>query len=127
MGTGWGSTYPEDPVAPIQLTVQHPDFDTVHVTVEGSLDLARAYDFDDAMRRIERDAPGRLLLDLRALEFLDSTGLSRLVALRRRCRRTGRRLVLVRGPHAVQRLFAVTAMNEHFEVVRDPAELLATA
>ena len=24
-------------------------------------------------------------------------------------------------------LFAVTAMNEHFEVVRDPAELLATA
>ena len=113
-------------MAPIQLTVQHPDFDTIHVRVEGSLDLARAYDFDDAMRRIERDAPGRLLLDLRGLEFLDSTGLSRLVALRRRCRRTGRRLVLVRGSYAVQRLFAVTAMNEHFELVRDPAELLAT-
>ena len=28
---------------------------------------------------------------------------------------------------AVQRLFAVTAMNEHFEVVGDPAEPLATA
>ena len=66
-------------------------------------------------------------LDLRGLDFLDTTGLSRLVALRRRCRRTGRRLVLVRGSQAVQRLFAVTAMNEHFEVVRDPAELLATA
>ena len=127
MGTGWGSTYPEDPVAPIQLTVQHPDFDTVHITLQGSLDLARAYDFDEAIRRIERDAPGRVLLDLRGLEFLDTTGLSRLVALRRRCRRTGRRLVLVRGSQAVQRLFAVTAMNEHFEVVRDPAELLATA
>jgi anti-sigma B factor antagonist len=118
---------PEDPVAPLQLSVKHPDFDTVQVTVEGSLDLARAYDFDEAMRRIERDAPGRVLLDLRTLEFLDSTGLSRLVALRRRCRRTGRRLVLVRGSMAVQRLFAVTAMNEQFEVVRDPAELLATA
>ena len=114
-------------MAPIQLTVQHPDFDTVQVTIEGSLDVARAYDFDDSMRRIERDAPGCVLLDLRGLEFLDSTGLSRLVALRRRCRRSGRRLVLVRGPHAVQRLFAVTAMNEHFEVVRDPEELLATA
>jgi anti-sigma B factor antagonist len=114
-------------VAPLQLTVQHPDFDTVQVTIEGSLDLARAYDFDEAMRRIERDAPGRVLLDLRSLEFLDTTGLSRLVAMRRRCRRTGRRLVLVRGSLAVQRLFAVTAMNEHFEVVRDPAELLATA
>ncbi len=114
-------------MAPLQLTVQHPDFDTVQVSIEGSLDLARAYDFDDAMRRIERDAPGRVLLDLRGLDFLDSTGLSRLVALRRRCRRTGRRLVLVRGSMAVQRLFAMTAMDEHFEVVGDPAELLATA
>jgi hypothetical protein len=35
--------------------------------------------------------------------------------------------VLVRGSQAVQRLFAATAMNEHFEVVRDPEELLATA
>jgi len=43
-------------VAPLQLTVQHPDFDTVQVTIEGSLDLARAYDFDDAMRRIDPDA-----------------------------------------------------------------------
>ena len=34
-GTGWGSTDPEVPVAPIQLTVQHPDFDTVHVTLAG--------------------------------------------------------------------------------------------
>jgi anti-sigma B factor antagonist len=118
---------PEDVVAPIQLTVQHPDFDTIQVSVQGSLDVARAYEFDEAMRRIERDAPGRVLLDLRGLEFLDTTGLSRLVALRRRCRRTGRRLVLVRGSQAVQRLFAVTAMDEHFELVRDPAELLATA
>jgi anti-sigma B factor antagonist len=114
-------------VAPVQLTVQHPDFDTVQVTITGSLDVARAYDFDDAIRRIERDAPGRMLVDLRSLEFLDTAGLSRLVALRRRCRRTGRRLVLVRGSLAVQRLFMLTAMNEHFELVRDPAELLAAA
>ena len=72
-------------MAPIQLTVQHPDFDTVHVTLQGSLDLTRAYEFDEAIRRIERDAPGRVLVDLRALDFLDTTGLSRLVALRRRC------------------------------------------
>lgn len=111
----------------IEITVQHPDFDTVHVTVQGSLDLARAYDFDDAMRRIERIAPGTVLLDLRSLEFLDTTGLSRLVAVRRRCRRTGRRLVLVRGPRAVQQLFAVTSVDEQFELVAHPSEVLAAA
>jgi anti-sigma B factor antagonist len=114
-------------VPPIELTVQHPDFDTVHVMLRGSLDHARAYDFDDAMRRIERTAPGRVLLDLRALEFLDTAGLSRLVAVRRRCRRTGRRLVLVRGPRAVQQLFAMMSVEEQFELVGDPEELLAAA
>jgi anti-sigma B factor antagonist len=112
-------------VPPIQLTVQHPDFDTVQVTVQGSLDVAGAYDFDEAMRRIERVAPGRVLVDLRPLEFLDAAGLSRLVAVRRRCRRTGRRLVLVRGPRAVQQLFVLTSIGEQFELVADPSELLA--
>jgi len=109
----------------LQITVQHPDFDTVHVTVCGSLDLVRAYDFDDEMRRIERTAPGRLLIDLRELEFLDTTGLARLLAVRRRCRRAGRRLVLVRGSRGVQRLFAATSLEEQFELVGDPADLAA--
>ena len=113
-------------MTPIQLTVQRPDTNTVHVTVYGALDLVRAYDFDDAMRRIERDAPGRLLLDLRQLEFLDTTGLSRVLAVRRRCRRSGRRLVLVRGPMAIQRMFTLYP-DEQFELVGDPAEALAGA
>jgi anti-sigma B factor antagonist len=112
-------------VTSIQLTVQRPDHDTVHVIVHGSLDMVRAYDFDDAMRRIERDAPGRLVIDLRPLDFLDATGLSRLLAVQRRCRRARRRLVLVRGPLAVQRILAM-CLDEQFELVGDPAEALAT-
>ena len=114
-------------MTPIHLTVQRPDQDTVHVTIHGALDLLRAYDFDDAMRRIERDSPGRMLLDLRPLEFLDTTGLARIFAVRRRCRRHGRRLVVVRGPNAVQRLFATALVDEQFELVSDPSEVLATA
>jgi anti-sigma B factor antagonist len=114
-------------VTPIHLTVQRPDPETVHVTIHGALDLVRAYDFDDAMRRIERSAPRRLLLDLRSLDFLDTTGLARIVAVRRRCRRNGRRLVVVRGPHAVQRLFALSSDDEQFELVGDPSEALAMA
>ena len=111
----------------IDLTVQRPDEDTVHVTVHGALDQIRAYDFDDAIRRIERDSPSRMLLDLRWLESLDTTGLARIFAMRRRCRRKGRRLILVRGPNIVQRLFATALLDEQFEVVNDPAEVLASA
>jgi anti-sigma B factor antagonist len=114
-------------VSALQYTVQRPDFDTIHVTLQGSLDVARAYDFDDAMRHIERTAPGRILIDLRKLDFLDTTGLSRLLAVRRRCRRAGRRLVLVRGSRAIQQLFAAVSLDEQFELVGDPVEVLAAA
>jgi anti-sigma B factor antagonist len=114
-------------VTRIDLTVQRPDDQTVHVTVHGALDLIRAYDFDDAMRRIERSVPRRLLLDLRSLEFLDTTGLARIVAVRRRCRRSGRRLVIVRGSQAVNRIFALSSADEQFELVGDPSEALAPA
>jgi anti-sigma B factor antagonist len=109
-----------------ELKVQHPDFDTVQVTPRGSLDLARAYDFDDAMRRIERDAGARLVIDLRDVEYVDTTGLARLLAVRRRCRRAGRRLVLIRGPRPVQRIFSLAALEDQFEIVGDPDDLLAT-
>jgi hypothetical protein len=49
-----------------------------------------------------------------------------LLAVQRRCRRAGRRLVLVRGPLAVQRIFAMCS-DEQFELVGDPAEALSTA
>lgn len=112
-------------MAHVELTVQHPDRETVQVILDGALDLGCAYDFDEAMRRIERDAPRRVMLDLRGLELLDTTGLSRLVALRRRCQRAGRRLVLVPGPRPVQRLLALVAVEEQFELVRNPDGLPA--
>ena len=60
------------------------------------------------------------MIDLRKLNFLDSCGLSRLLAARRRARRAGHRLVLVRGPAAVQRLLQAAALDDVFELVTDP-------
>ena len=91
--------------------------------VRGALDLAFAYRFDDVVRRAERDAAETLVLDLRELELLDSAGLSRILAARRRARKAGRRLVLVRGPKAIQRFFAAAAMTEHFEFVGHPDDV----
>ena len=66
-----------------------------------------------------------ICLDLRELTFLDSCGLARLVAARRRAMKAGRRLVLVRGPAAVQRVFQLTAVDEAFEIVNAPEALTA--
>jgi anti-sigma B factor antagonist len=100
-------------------TVEHLDGD-VTVALHGELDLEHAYDFDIQLRRLEATHPRCLILDLRELKFLDSSGLARLLAARRRARRDRRRLVLVRGTATVQKLFAVTALDEQFEMVSAP-------
>lgn len=101
------------------LTVEPLVGNAVRVVLRGELDLEHAYTFDEEMRRVERARPSCLVLDLRGLSFLDSSGLARLLAANRRARRERRRLLLVRGSKAVQRLFTLTAVGHHFETVGD--------
>ena len=106
------------------LSIEPLAGDAVRVALRGELDLEHAYTFDEEMRRVEEARPSCLVLDLRGLAFLDSSGLARLLAANRRARREQRRLVLVKGTKAVQQLLQITAVGHHFETVSDvPAQL----
>jgi anti-anti-sigma factor len=54
------------------------------------------------------------------VEFIDSTGLRALVAADERARSAGRRLAVVRGPDAVERLLTVTQLDQRLDIVDDP-------
>jgi anti-anti-sigma factor len=109
------------------LTIEELDGGAVRIGLRGELDLAHAYTFDEELRRVEAAQPACVILDLRDLEFLDSCGLARLLAARRRARKAGHRLLLVRGSAAVQRVFALSAVNEVFEMVSEiPVALTAS-
>jgi anti-sigma B factor antagonist len=109
------------------LTIEPLAEGAVRVALRGELDLEHAYTFDEEMRRVEGARPRCLVLDLRGLSFMDSSGLARLLAANRRAQRERRRLLLVRGG-AVQRLLAITAVGQHFETVSEvPDELRAPA
>src|SRR5689334_20794622 len=109
------------------LTIEELDAGAVRIALRGELDLAHAYAFDEELRRVEDARPAVVVLDLRELAFLDSCGLARLLAARRRARRAGHRLLLVRGSAAVQRLFALSAVDEAFEMVSEVPEALTAA
>jgi anti-sigma B factor antagonist len=110
------------------LTVEPLKGGAVCVALRGELDLQHAYTFDEELRLVERARPPLVVLDLRRLTFLDSSGLARLLAAHKRARRDARRLLLVRGSPAVERLLAITAVGEHFEMVSEvPAGLRAPA
>ncbi len=92
----------------------------VRVVMTGELDLATAPDLKRALHRAH--ARGRLMvLDLRNVSFCDSTGLELIVRANQQAREEGRRLVIVRGPEQIQRLFALTGVEEQLEIVEDPS------
>jgi anti-anti-sigma factor len=92
-----------------------------HVTVslKGELDLSSVGKVEEELERVEKDGPSVLVLDLSQLSFLDSTGLRAVVTADERARSNGRRLVIVRGPDPVQRVFAITRLEERLEMVDD--------
>jgi anti-anti-sigma factor len=99
-------------------TEQHPG--QTRVTLSGELDISSAGGLENQLAAIEVDSPATLVLDLRQVDFIDSTGLRALIAADERARSQGRRLVVVRGPDAVARLLAVTQLDQRFEIVDDP-------
>jgi anti-anti-sigma factor len=92
-----------------------------HVTVslKGELDLSSVGKVEEELERVEAAEPSLLVLDLSKLSFLDSTGLRAVVTADERARTGGRRLVIVRGPDPVQRVFAITRLEERLEMVDD--------
>jgi anti-sigma B factor antagonist len=108
-------------VAPLAFHTTLTSAGDALIALSGELDLSGAGALDEEIDRLaSEDGVRRVVLDLRALEFMDSSGL-RLVALaERRLGAAGRELVLVRGPEAVQRVFEITRMEDHLTFVDEP-------
>ncbi|HET6449534.1 MAG TPA: STAS domain-containing protein [Conexibacter sp.] len=98
---------------------------TVRLSLTGELDIAGAARVEQELERIEREPPATLVLDLRELAFMDSTGLRVIVAADERAREQARRLVLVRGSATVQRIIEMTRLDERLEIVDDPEAVQA--
>jgi anti-sigma B factor antagonist len=75
------------------------------IRLEGELDMSSAPDLGQAISRVESAGPRLLGIDLRHLSVLDSAGLHVLVDAHTRVSGANRRLVLIRGPSRVQRVF----------------------
>lgn len=93
------------------------------VAFRGELDISGAPKAERLLRRVERKKPGVLVLDLRGLTFMDSTGLRVVVGADARARREGRRLLIVRGPESVHRVFRLTLLDRRLEFVDDPSSI----
>lgn len=88
------------------------------VRLSGELDISTAKELEVLLTELEAPGgPTRILVDLRELRFMDSTGLRLLVTADLRLRRGGRELRLVPGPEAVHRVFRLALLEERLTFV----------
>ena len=99
----------------------------IHVELSGELDIATAPKLEDALQQVEAARPSLIAIDLRGLEFMDSSGLRALISADTRARKEARRLVLVRGSERVQRVLSITRLDERLEIVDDVQSLAGAA
>jgi anti-anti-sigma factor len=106
---------------PLELRTEQ-DQGAPRLVVSGELDLASAEELDGHLKQLEASEPDVLVLDLRELDFMDSTGLRTVIAADARAKDRGGRLVVVRAPEEVDRVFRLTRMDQHLELVDQPPE-----
>jgi anti-sigma B factor antagonist len=94
------------------------------LAVSGELDLASTPALEEELEHAFGLQPEIVILDLRGLEFMDSTGLSLLIKAHRSAERSGKRLCLIKGPPQVQRLLTLTGVQERLTVLDRPEDAL---
>jgi anti-sigma B factor antagonist len=94
------------------------------VSVSGELDLASSPALEEELDRACASDATLVIVDLRGLEFMDSTGLSVLVRAHQRAVENSQRFGLVNGSQQVQRLLSLTGVADRLALADAPEDLL---
>jgi anti-anti-sigma factor len=107
---------------PFAIELEQADGRTV-VRPSGELDMASAPELEQAIMPRLRDG-GWVVLDLRSLDFIDSSGLRVVVGAHRAAEEQGGRFTCVRGAagSTVHRIVEIAGLDGVIEMVDDPAQ-----
>jgi anti-sigma B factor antagonist len=98
--------------------------DACVVKLGGELDLYNAPQVRQALMEACEDAPGRVVVDLSEVEFVDSTALG--VLIEARTRLNNRRAFLLAAPGLeTRRALEISGLDRHFTVHESVPEALA--
>ncbi|HWD54305.1 MAG TPA: STAS domain-containing protein [Acidimicrobiales bacterium] len=92
------------------------------VILTGELDVSTAGQLYEELATLNREGAIHVALDLTALEFIDSTGISVVIAEHKRTMSAGGGLIILTPHRHVRRVFEVTGLMDvlHIEPPEDP-------
>lgn len=106
-----------DALPPFEVRIA-PEGDTICLGLEGELDFATVGRLNSALAQVATEHPAApVRIDLRGLEFIDSSGMSALMMASTAVSSRGGKLTVVRGPDAVQKSMEVIGLEQILEFV----------
>ena len=94
-----------------------PERDAVRVRPVGTLDLATGPVLEQQLGELRAAGFLRMVVDLRGLSFIDSTGLQLVLRWQAAAREDGFAIAFVPGPPEVQRVFELTGVLDSISFV----------
>lgn len=95
------------------------------VQVGGEIDVYTAPVLRERLAALHEKGRHELVIDLRAVRFMDSTGLGVLVGVLKRVRLAGGSLALVIDSERVLKVFRITALTQIFDIFETVADAIA--
>src|SRR3954454_9012960 len=90
--------------------------DGIHVELTGELDISSASSVESRLMEDEQREPERLILDLRRVNFIDSTGLSMIINADGRAKKPAPRLTIVSGEGVPSRILRTVGLEDRLDV-----------
>jgi anti-sigma B factor antagonist len=95
-----------------------------YIVLIGELDLSCVKRFGEAFNQSVADRPSDLVVDLRSVTFVDSTGLALLLKVDNFAREEGMKLHMVKSPiEIVQAVFEATGIDKILPMCEAPPQL----
>ena len=95
----------------------------LRAVLSGEVDLSTVDEVEEKLRAALDGEPSVLVMDLREVSFLDSSGLRMVLKMNRELAGDSRRLIVIQGERRVAKVFELTGAHEELEIVDDPSQI----
>ncbi len=103
-------------VEPLLVVDVHRDRDAATVRIEGEIEFATAPRLRTALLELAQHGASPVVVDLAAVSFVDSAGISLLIQAKKRFAAAGAELVLRAPQPAVRRVLEISGVTELFRI-----------
>ena len=100
----------------LETEIRRADSEHAVVKLAGELDTSTVGQLYEELSQLTREGVRHLIIDVAELDFVDSTGLSAIIAAHKRAEASGGELIVLSPSHNMRRLFEVTGIDNYLNI-----------